>query len=110
LFDGSINNVINYTTIKNATVGIISDGNPNETSDKLTITNSQIYNSSNFGVLGRNTSISAENVVINNNGQSSFAGTIGGRYNFTHCTIANYWNKSSRQSPSVLLNNFTTDD
>ncbi len=60
----------------------------------VTITNSQIYNSSNFGVLGRATSIKGENVVINNSGQSSFAGTIGGKYNFTHCTITNYWNNS----------------
>ena len=27
-FDGSIDNTINYTTIKNATVGILCDGNP----------------------------------------------------------------------------------
>ncbi len=106
LFDGSVNNTINYTTIKNATVGILSDGNQDEMTDKLTITNSQIYNSGAFGILGRATSISGENLVINNSGQSSFAGTIGGKYNFTHCTIANYWNNSFRQFPSVLLNNF----
>lgn len=109
LLDGSINNTINYTTIKNATVGVLCDGNPDATTDKLTITNSQIYNSSAFGILGRNTSIAGENVVINNSGQSSFAGTIGGKYNFTHCTIANYWNNGFRQYPSVLLNNFITD-
>ena len=106
LFQGSVNNSINYATIKNAGVGILSDSNPNEPTAKLTITNSQIYNSSNFGILGRNTSIAAENVVINNSGQSSFAGTEGGSYNFTHCTIANYWNNSFRQFPSLLLNNF----
>ncbi|MBU3821609.1 hypothetical protein KO566_06025 [Flavobacteriaceae bacterium XHP0103] len=110
LFDGSVNNSINYTTIKNASVGILCDGNPNALNNKLTITNSQIYNSSNFGILGRNTSIAGENVVINNSGQSSFAGTLGGKYNFTHSTIANYWNNSSRQFPTVLLNNFTVND
>ncbi|MCF7567973.1 hypothetical protein L3X37_06280 [Sabulilitoribacter arenilitoris] len=110
LLDGSINNTINYATIKNATVGILSDGNPNDATEKLKITNSQIYNSSNFGVLGRNTSIVGENVVINNSGQSSFAGTLGGKYNFTHCTIANYWDNSFRQFPSVLLNNFVRDE
>lgn len=106
LLDGSLNNTFNYATIKNATVGILSDGNQDEMNDKLTITNSQIYNSSAFGILGRATSIMAENLVINNSGQSSFAGTIGGKYNFTHCTIANYWNNSFRQFPSVLINNF----
>lgn len=110
LLDGSINNTIDYTTIKNATVGVLSDGNPDEANNKITITNSQIYNSSAFGILGRNTSINAENVVINNSGQSSFAGTIGGTYNFTHCTIANYWDNGFRQYPSVLLNNFIIDE
>src|SRR5690606_8546027 len=103
-----VNNSINYATIKNASVGILCDGNPN--TNKLTISNTQIYNSSNFGVLGRNTSITAENMVINNSGLSSFAGTLGGRYNVTHSTIANYWNNSSRQFPALLLNNFTVDD
>ena len=106
LLDGSVNNTINYATIKNATVGILSDGNQDEMNDKLTITNSQIYNSGAFGILGRATSIRGENLVINNSGQASFAGTIGGKYNFTHSTIANYWNNSFRQFPSVLLNNF----
>ncbi|WP_303317878.1 hypothetical protein Q4Q34_18375 [Flavivirga abyssicola] len=110
LLDGSINNSINYATIKNASVGILCDGSPNAISEVLTISNSQIYNSSNFGILGRNTSISGENIIINNTGQSSFAGTLGGRYNFTHSTIANYWNNGSRQFPSVLLNNFVLDE
>ena len=106
LLDGSINNTINYATIKNASVGILSEGNPAEVTNKLTITNSQIYNASNFGVLGRNTSIEANNLVINNTGQTSFAGTLGGKYNLTHCTIANYWSNSFRQYPALLLNNF----
>jgi len=89
---------------------VLSEGNANAANDKLTITNSQIYNSSNFGILGRATSISAENIVINNSGQSSFAGTIGGKYNVTHSTIANYWSNSFRQFPSLLLNNFVVDE
>lgn len=110
LVEGSINNSINYATIKNALVGILVDGEPNELNNKLTITNSQIYNSSTFGILGRNTSIAAENVVINNAGQSSFAGTFGGKYNFTHSTLVNYWNNGFRQFPAVLLNNFVVND
>ena len=106
LFNDSLNNTINYATIKNATIGVLSEGNQNATTDKLTITNSQIYNSSSFGILGRATSIAGENIVINNSGQSSFAGTLGGKYNFIHATIANYWNSSFRQFPSVLLNDF----
>lgn len=110
LFNGSANNTINYATIKNGTIGLLVEGNDNTPTDKLTITNSQIYNSSAFGILGRATSITGENVVINNSGQSSFAGTVGGKYNFTHCTIANYWNNSFREFPSVLLNDFAQID
>jgi hypothetical protein len=109
LFNDSNNNSINYATIKNATVAILCDGNQ-EDSDKLNISNTQIYNSSNFGILGRATSINGTNVVINNSGQSSFAGTFGGRYNFTHSTLVNYWNTSFRQFPSVLINNFLIDE
>lgn len=110
LLDGSLNNTINYATIKNAIVGILCDGNPGEVNNKLNITNSQIYNSGSFGILGRNTSIAGENLVINKAGQSSFAGTFGGKYNFTHSTIANFWDNGFRQFPSVLLNNFVLDE
>ena len=110
LFNGSLNNTINHATIKNGTIGVLAEGDDDAPTDKLTITNSQIYNSSAFGLLGRATSIKGENVVINNSGQSSFAGTLGGKYNFTHCTIANYWNSSFRDFPSVLLNDFTQVD
>ena len=109
LFNGSINSNFNYTTIRNATVGILVEGNQDAINNKLTITNSQIYNSSNFGILARASSILAENLVINNSGQSSFAGTYGGKYNFTHSTIANYWSNSFRQFPSLLLNNYIID-
>src|SRR5690606_33403644 len=84
LFQGSKENAINYATIKNASIGILAENNPNESIPKLTIRNSKIYNSSNFGILGRSTSITAENVVLNNAGQSAFAGTYGGTYNFIH--------------------------
>ncbi len=110
LFNGSVNNTINYATIKNSTIGILAEGNQTAPNNKLTITNSQVYNASSFGILGRATSISAENLVINNCGQSSFAGTFGGKYNFTHCTIANYWNSSFRQFPALLLNDFVLDE
>ncbi|SDS97484.1 hypothetical protein [Winogradskyella sediminis] len=110
LYNGSENNTINYATIKNATIGVLSEGNQNAPTDKLTITNTQIYNVSSFGILGRATSIRAENLVINNAGQSSFAGTYGGKYNVTHSTIANYWNSSFREYPALLINDYILDE
>ena len=103
---GSKNHNINYAIIKNASVGIIIDSIGSNSSPTLTIKNTQIYNSSNFGILGRETNIKGENLVINNSGQSSLACIIGGTYNFTHSTFTNFWNNSLRQYPSVLINNF----
>jgi len=105
---GSKNNSIKNTIIKNASAGIISDSIGNNSAPTLTIKNTQIYNSSNFGILGRETNIYGENLVINNSGQSSLACTIGGTYNFVHSTFANYWSNSFRQFPSVLINNYFT--
>ena len=105
LFKGSVNNLINYLTIKNSTIGIYSEGYLNST-NQLIINNSKIFNSSNFGILAKSSSVSASNLVINKSGQSSFAATYGGNYNLTHCTITNFWNNSFRQFPSLLVNNY----
>ena len=108
LMEGSHSNYFNYCTIKNGTVGVLSDGNPSDP-NKLQINNSKIFNHSNFGILGRATSIIGENLVINNVGQSAFAGTYGGKYNISNSTLVNYWNNSFRQFPSVFLNNYIID-
>ncbi|PCH50666.1 MAG: hypothetical protein COC22_05690 [Flavobacteriaceae bacterium] len=105
---GSKNHTINYAVIKNASAGIIMDSIGSNSTPTLTIKNTQIYNSSKFGILARETTIEGENLVINNSGQSSLACIIGGTYNFTHSTFTNFWNESIRQYPSVLINNFFT--
>ena len=105
---GSVNNEINYATIKNSIVGVLVDSIGAVHTPTLHIKNSQIHNSANFGILGRETNITGENLVIGNSGQASLACTIGGTYNFTHSTFANYWNHGIRQLPAVLVNNFFT--
>ncbi|RSC92773.1 hypothetical protein [Tenacibaculum singaporense] len=105
--EGSYNNELNHTQIKNGTVGLLVDGQ-DISSPTLTIKNTEIYNSSNYGVLGRNTHIEGENLVIGSAGQSALACTFGGKYSFTHATFANFWNNSIRQLPSVLVNNHIT--
>lgn len=104
LRDGSTNHNINHLTIKNATVGLKIDGHDQST---FTIKNSQIYNSSNYGILAQNTKIAGENIVINSAGKAALACTYGGNYLFTHCTFNNYWN-SSRQTALTLSNYKTT--
>lgn len=105
---GSKNHEINHTLIKNGTIGILVDSIGSNITPTLKIQNTEIYNHSNYGILARETNIEGSNMVVNNSGFSSLACTMGGTYNFTHCTFANYWNKSLRQFPAVLINNFYT--
>ncbi len=105
LTPGSINNEINYAIIRNGNIGIHIDTvfNNNPT---VTINNTIIENMSGIGILGQGAHIEANNTIISKCGQYSLVCNIGGNYNFTHCTFANYWNYSNRSTPSVLLNNY----
>ena len=103
---GSKDNEIHHAKIQNGIIGILIDSIGSATTPTLKLQNTEIYNHSNFGILARETNIEAHNVVIGSAGQASLAATIGGTYNFTHSTFANYWNNGIRQLPAVLVNNF----
>ena len=81
------------------------DSNDGSNQPTLTINNSKIYNSSNIGLLARTGYVEANNLVNNKAGQSSLNISLGGRYNFTNCTFANYWTQSYRPYPAVLVEN-----
>ena len=64
---------------------------------------------SNIGLLAQGSNVDAHNLVIRDCRQYLVALNIGGNYNFTHCTFANYWSyyqNSNRNTPSILLNNY----
>jgi hypothetical protein len=103
LTDGSTNHKINHLTIKNAAIGLLIQNNNGTTVD---IKNTQIYNSSNYGILAQTAKISGENLVINTAGLASLACTYGGDYKFTHCTFNNNWSSSSQVA--LLVNNYFT--
>lgn len=105
---GSKDNEIHHAKIKNGVIGILVDSLGSGINPTLKLSNTEIYNHSNFGILARETNIEAHNVVIGSAGQASLAATIGGTYNFTHSTFANFWNNGIRQLPAVLVNNFFT--
>ena len=105
LMPGSIDNKINYAIIRNGNIGIHADtvANSNPT---IEINNTIIENMSAIGILGQGANISATNTVVSKCGQYAVACNIGGTYNFTHCTFANYWDYNHRNTPSILLNNY----
>ncbi|NNJ89467.1 MAG: hypothetical protein HKP53_08685, partial [Eudoraea sp.] len=109
LAPGSVENEISYLTLKNATIGILAEGNPGAASPTLTIKNSQVYNSTVVNLWGRNTSVEAENLVLGNAGNHSLLCDLGGSYRFLHSTIANYWSNGFRTGTAVKINNFASD-
>jgi hypothetical protein len=92
----------NHITIKNAVIGLYTQANT------ISIKNTQIYDCSNYGILAQTATITAENVVINSAGQRALACTLGGNYNFTHCTFNNNW-PSSKQV-AVSIDNYFLDE
>lgn len=102
---GSTENQINYLTIKNATIGLLVEGNGNFDNANLDISNSQIYNSLNANLRARTAKINAENLVLGGAGFVSALLGMGGDYNFNHTTIANYWQNGFRDTPSLVITN-----
>ncbi len=99
LRSGSINNKIDHLTLKNATVGLLVEN------CSLNLHNSQIYNSANYGILARGATMNdCENLVINLAGQASLACSLGGSYQFKHCTFNNNW--ASSNQVAVLVSNY----
>ncbi len=101
----SIDNEILHAEIKNGRIGLQVDSNLNSNAT-LTLKNSYIHNHASLGILGQGSKINAENCIVTNCGQYLTALTLGGDYNFTHCTFANNWSFSSRSTPSIVINNY----
>ena len=116
ILPGSTGNVIDYAIIKNPTVGIqVGHYYYEGTTPELEIKNTVIQNAAAFGIYALNADILAYNTIIADCDVSAVALTMGGKYNFYHCTISNqgafYWAAGEgfyrgRSGPSVILTNY----
>jgi len=104
LRQGSTNHRIKNLTIKNAIIGLLVENN---FGTPMSIENTQIYDCSNVGLLGRAANIEGKNMVINTAGVASLACTLGGSYEFKHCTFNNNW--ASSKQVAVTVDNYYTD-
>ena len=105
---GSTNNEINNSIIRNGTIGIHVDSVASS-EPTLEVNNTIIDNMSDIGILAQGSHVIGENNVVTDCGRYSVVLNIGGKYDFKHCTFANYWSYSSRSTASILLNNFYED-
>ena len=108
--ESSVDNEFNYAIIKNGFIGIQAETLESYMGNQLTLNNTIIRNMEGIGLLTRFYKIAAANMLIANCGQYATALTLGGDYDFRHCTFANYWSLKSRKTPSLLISNYYEDE
>ena len=96
---------INYAIIKNGFIGIQAQTFLKNNMAPLNINNTIIDNHTGMGIYSNLYNLKATNFVISNCGSYGIALTGGGEYVFEQGTVANYWNKGTRTTPSLFFNN-----
>lgn len=102
----SVNNILQYTEIRNAYQGIVIEHPISDVQPKLTIRESIIDNCFDAGIIASLSAIKATNCLISNCGKNLVL-VKGGDYQFTHCTITAYSNTFiQHKEPLLTLANF----
>ncbi|NJO26050.1 MAG: hypothetical protein HC867_10235 [Bacteroidia bacterium] len=102
----SIDNVLNYTVIRNAYQAIALQDPASNSNPKLTLNQCIIDNAYDAGIIAVNSSVSATNCLISNCGKNLLL-VQGGNYQFNHCTSVSYSNSFIlHKDPVLLLSNF----
>lgn len=108
---GSINNKINYTTIKGSIFGVIVGTFPiYGIQPELEITNSIIKYNTVTGLYLIDAFVKAYNNLIFACGQYALLTQFGGNYSIIHNTFAQTNNFSNRQTPAVAITDFILID
>ena len=85
LQSGTTGNRVEHCIVRNSIIGIRVDS-----AADLTLRNSQIYNTTNSGLIGIHANITAENCLFHSNKGYSIQLEYGGDYTFTYCTAASF--------------------
>ncbi len=104
----SKDNEFHYAHIQNGNIGLQVDSNVNSNPSAI-INHSIIQNHSGVCLLGQGAYIQSVNSVFANAGQYIAALIYGGKYEFTHATMVNYWDYGSRNVSSVYVSNYYQD-
>jgi len=108
--EGTFANEIENARIRNGVFGLRVGSPDNNSEPEITLKNTVIENMQTYGVVGFTSDIYAENVLINNCIEGTFAGLAGGNYTLRHCTLSNAGSRFFRESPSVTFSNFILDE
>jgi len=109
LYSGSKNNEFSNVEIKNANIGLQVGNIEDVGFATVKLSNAKIQNMAYAGIFALKSEIVAENCLITNCGFYAVALLVGGSYEFTHSTIANYWGGYSlkaRSTPALQIQNY----
>lgn len=102
----SKDNQLSFATINNAYQGIVVAEPSSNSHPKLVLNETIIDNAYDAGLLTINSSVTARNLLISNCG-SNLVLQGGGNYQFTHCTIAAFYNGFiTHKQPVLQVQNF----
>ena len=105
LFPGDETSTFENVEIKNAKIGLQVGTLEYDGYANAKLHNVKIEHMAYAGIFAIDSKIEATNTLIDDCGYYCVT-LAGGSYNFTHCTVGNYWGSfSNRQSPSVIISN-----
>lgn len=107
-FEKALPSTINHAIIKNGTAGVhVFSEDPSNTDYTVTITNSEIFNHSSYGIFnysgGR---IKGENLIVHSNNQYAYFSLEGADHDFRHCQFLGYGTDGDQ--PAVAIKNYFT--
>ncbi|HLK30792.1 MAG TPA: choice-of-anchor Q domain-containing protein [Puia sp.] len=106
--ESSIDNVLQFAVIKNAYQGVVAENLSTDANPKVALNDCIIDNVYDAGILGAQTSITAQNCLISNCGKDIVFG-YGGSYSFTNCTAVSYPNNYIADTfPILNVSNYTS--
>ncbi len=104
--EGSHDNRIAYTNIKNAQYGIRLGTPDNDTIPDLIIKNTKIENMSHSGMLSFTSDLLAVNTLVSNCKYFTSGNIAGGNYRYVHCTFVNYGQSFFTETPAFVASNY----
>ncbi|MDM8002880.1 MAG: hypothetical protein QUS66_08190 [Bacteroidota bacterium] len=96
-------NVLNYTDIRNAEIGLRIDGLPTSVPD-LTMNSTTVMHNTVASLVATNADMFAVNCLFAHSGFSTVSLSDGGSYEFIHCTFNNRWEYGFRSEPALFIN------
>jgi hypothetical protein len=106
IFPNITQSIFENVEIKNANIGLQVGAVEYNDMANVKLHNVKIQHMNYAGIFALNSTIEADNLLVDDCGFYCVTLLAGGNYNFTHCTIANYWSVvTHRTTPSVLISN-----